>query len=508
VLLHDLVQTSLAVAASAGRRDKVAHLAALLKRATPDQLPIAIAFLAGTVRQAKLGAGWATVRAARGAPAGSPSVTVAEVDAILERVARTAGKGSAASRAAQLKALFRRATEQEQDFLFRLLIGELRQGALEGIVTEAVARAAGIDADAVRRAAMLAGDLGPVAQAALTEGRAGLARFRVQLFRPIQPMLAQTASGVGDALGRLHEAAFEWKLDGARIQVHVRGEKIRVFSRLLNDVTAAVPEVVELVQRLPLREAILDGEVIALQADGRPHPFQATMRRFGRKLDVERLRNELPVVPFFFDLLYVDGTPLLDQPYARRYAELMRRVPDAGRPPRIVTADPAHAQAVFDRSIAAGHEGVMVKGLSAAYEAGARGLTWLKIKQAHTLDLVVIAAEWGHGRRKGKLSNLHLAARDSATGGFVMLGKTFKGMTDEMLAWQTDRLLQLEVGREGHAVLVAPELVVEVAFNGLQRSPRYPGGLALRFARVVRYREDKRADQADTIDTVRRLGVS
>jgi DNA ligase-1 len=505
VLLAELVQTSQAVAARPARRDKVALLAALLKRAAPGEVDIIIAFLSGAVRQAKVGAGWASLRSARGAPAAAPSLSVPEVDAVIERLARTTGRGSAAAKAAQLKDLFGRATEEEQDFLFRLLIGELRQGALEGIMAEAVASAAALDAQAVRRAAMVAGDLGTVAHAALLEGAAGLARFTIELFRPIQPMLAQTASGVQDALDRLTAAALEWKLDGARIQVHVQDERVQVFTRLLNDVTTAVPEVVELVRRLPLRDAILDGEAIALSADGRPRPFQVTMRRFGRKLDVERLRTELPLVAFFFDLLYVDGTPLLDQAYERRYAELVRRVPETSRPPRIVTADAGHAQTFFDRAIAAGHEGVMAKGLSSPYEAGARGLAWLKIKPAHTLDLVVIAAEWGHGRRKGRLSNLHLAARDSATGGFVMLGKTFKGMTDEMLAWQTERLLHLEVGREGHVVRVAPELVVEVAFNGLQQSPRYPGGLALRFARVVRYREDKRAEQADTIDTIRRL---
>jgi ATP-dependent DNA ligase I len=505
VRLADLAATSLPVAARPGRRDKVDLLASLLKQAAPEEIETAIAYLTGAVRQQKVGAGWVTLRAARHDPAATPGLTLADVDATLERLAGTSGKGSGAAKAEQLRGLFARATALEQDFLSRLLIGELRQGALEGIMTEAVATAAGLDAQAVRRAAMLAGDLAPVARAALTEGAAGLTRFSAQLFRPVQAMLAQTATSVGDALEHLHEAAFEWKLDGARIQVHKRGAEIAVYSRLLNDVTPAVPEVVETVRQLALHEAILDGEAIALRTDGRPYPFQVTMRRFGRKLDVEALRARLPVTPFFFDILYADGAALLDEPYAQRYAELARHLPEAGRPPRLVTVDGNAAQGFFDRALAAGHEGLMAKALTAPYEAGARGLAWLKIKQANTLDLVVIAAEWGHGRRKGRLSNLHLAARAESGDGFVMLGKTFKGMTDEMLAWQTKRLLELEVGREGPVVYVRPELVVEVAFNGLQRSPQYPGGLALRFARVVRHREDKRAAEADTMAAVRGL---
>jgi len=326
-------------------------------------------------------------------------------------------------------------------------------------------------------------------------------------------MLAQAADDVRDALTRLGqgkgegegEAAFEYKLDGARIQVHKAGDEVRVFSRQLNDVTQAVPEVVEAVRRLPLADAILDGEAIALRPDGTPLPFQVTMRRFGRKLEVERLRTELPLASFFFDILYADGAPLLDEPYARRFAVLAGAVPEEQRVPRIVTSDAGEAAAFFERAIAAGQEGLMAKSLDARYDAGARGAAWLKLKPAHTLDLVVLAAEWGHGRRRGRLSNLHLGARDSDTGGFVMLGKTFKGMTDEMLAWQTAKLLELETRRETHVVYVRPELVVEVAFNGIQASPTYPGGFALRFARVVRYRPDKGADQSDTIETVREL---
>src|SRR5207249_9541333 len=355
--------------------------------------------------------------------------------------------------------------------------------------------------------------LGRVAHAALTEGAAGLARFRVELFRPLQPMLAQAADDVRDALARLGEgggegeggAAFEYKLDGARIQVHKAGDEVRVFSRQLNDVTQAVPEVVEAVRRLPLADAILDGEAIALRPDGTPLPFQVTMRRFGRKLDVERLRAELPLASFFFDILYADGASLLDDPYLRRFAALAAAVPGEQRVPRIVTSDAGEAAAFFERAIAAGQEGLMAKALEARYDAGARGAAWLKLKPAHTLDLVVLAAEWGHGRRRGRLSNIHLGARDPTTGGWVMLGKTFKGMTDEMLEWQTAKLLELETAREGHVVHVRPELVVEIAFDGIQASPRYPGGLALRFARVVGYRPDKGTDLTDTIDTVRWL---
>ncbi|HEU5261959.1 MAG TPA: ATP-dependent DNA ligase [Gemmatimonadales bacterium] len=511
--LQDVVQTSRQVAETSGRIAKTGLLAALLKRTTPEEIEIAIGILSGAPRQGRLGIGYATLAAARtsraaGGDAGSRgTLELAETDAALERLATTTGKGSAQAKERLLAELLGRAAPEEQEFLVRLLMGELRQGALEGLVTEAVARAAELDPNAVRRAAMLAGDLGAVARAALTEGAAGLARFRVQLLRPLQPMLAQAADDVADALRRVGEAAFEYKLDGARIQVHKAGDEVRVFSRQLNDVTEAVPEVVEPVRRLPVREAILDGEAIVLRSDGSPLPFQVTMRRFGRKLDVDRLRAELPLASFFFDVLYADGAALLDEPYAGRFEVLARVVPAAARVPRIVTAERGEAQTFFDRAIAAGHEGLMAKALGAGYEAGARGAAWLKVKPAHTLDLVVLAAEWGHGRRRGWLSNLHLGARDSegGGGGFVMLGKTFKGMTDEMLAWQTRELLQRERTRDAHTVYVRPELVVEVAFNDIQESPQYPGGLALRFARVKRYRPDKGPADADTIGTVREL---
>ena len=508
MLLGDLVETSQRVAQTPGRLDKVELLAGLLRRAAPAEIAVLVAFLSGAPRQAKLGIGYAALRAARPADPGVPpqgQLTLADVDAVLERIATTSGKGSAQTKQRLLGEMFARATVDEQDLLFRLLIGELRHGALEGLLVEAVARAADLGSDAVRRATMLVADLGAVARAALTEGAAGLASFRVTLFRPLQPMLAQAADDVTDALQQLGEAAFEYKLDGARIQVHKGGEEVRVFSRQQNDVTVAVPEVVEAARRVRAREAILDGEAIALREDATPRPFQVTMRRFGRKLDVARQRAELPLSAFFFDILYADGVLLLDEPYHRRWDALISVVPGDALVPRIVTRDVGEAAAFYQRAIAAGHEGLMAKALDASYQAGARGAAWLKVKPAHTLDLVVLAAEWGHGRRRGWLSNIHLGARDPKANGFVMLGKTFKGMTDQMLEWQTKRLLELETARDGHVVHVRPELVVEVAFNDIQASPHYPGGLALRFARVKRYRPDKTAAAADTIETVRQL---
>jgi DNA ligase-1 len=506
VRLADLVQTSRRVAETSGRVAKTELLAALLRRATPEEIETAIAFLSGAPRQRRIGVGYAALAAARPAHAAdAPTLALLQVDATLERVAHTTGKGSAQAKAELLRDLFARATREEQDFLFRLLIGELRQGALEGVVTEAAARAAGLEPEQIRRAAMVAGDLASIARAALVEGAAGLARFQVKLFRPIQPMLAQSADDVVDALSQLGEAALEYKLDGARIQVHKGGDEVRVFSRQLNDVTVAVPEVVAAARRLPLREAILDGEAIALRSTGAPLPFQVTMRRFGRKLDVDRIKTELPLASFFFDILYADGRPLLDKPYRQRFTALADAVPAGERVARIVTADPKEAVAFFERALAAGHEGLVAKALGAPYEAGGRGGAWLKVKPVQTLDLVVLAAEWGHGRRRGWLSNLHLGARDPEAGGFVMLGKTFKGMTDDMLDWQTTNLLELETRRDECTVYVRPELVVEVAFNDIQASPQYPGGLALRFARVKRYRPDKGPDLADTVATVRDL---
>jgi DNA ligase 1 len=372
-------------------------------------------------------------------------------------------------------------------------------------MADAIAKAAELPVRDVRRAVMLAGNPATVARAALSEGRAGLEAFRLELLKPVQPMLAQTAEGTAAAVEAFGEAAFEYKLDGARIQVHKAGEEIRIFTRRLNEVALRLPEIVDAVRALPARALILDGEVIALRADGTPHPFQVTMRRFGRKLDIDGLRASLPMDAFFFDCLHVDGEDLLDRAAADRFEAMSRALPAKLLIPRIVTADHEAAARFLEQALAAGHEGLMAKSLDSLYEAGNRGAGWLKIKPAHTLDLAVIAAEWGSGRRRGYLSNLHLAARDPGNGDFVMLGKTFKGMTDKMLAWQTQRLLELETGREGHVVHVRPELVVEIAFNELQASRQYPGGMALRFARVKRYREDKGLEDTDTIDTVRRI---
>jgi DNA ligase-1 len=472
----------------------------------PDEIALAAGYLCGVVPQSKLGVGWASLQAAASGPAAeSATVELAELDAALDLIARTAGKGSAETRQRLLRELLARLTDDERRFLVGLVTGELRQGALEGLVLEAVARAAGVPADELRRAVMLAGDLARVARAALTEGSAGLGRFNVQLFRPVLPMLAGTAESEAEALAELGEAALEWKLDGARVQIHKAGDEVRVYSRRLNEVTAAVPELVEQVRALPARELILEGEAIALRPDGTPHPFQTTMTRFGRRLDVERVRAAVPLTLFLFDLLYLDGVSLLDEPLARRAEALARVVPPTLLVSRLVTASPVAARGFLDDALARGHEGIMAKALDAPYEAGRRGRRWLKLKPVRTLDLVVLAAEWGHGRRRGWLSNLHLGARDEATGGFVMLGKTFKGMTDETLAWQTARLQELEASRDEHTVYVRPELVVEVAFNDLQASPQYPGGLALRFARIKGYRPDKPAGEADTMATLREI---
>jgi DNA ligase-1 len=505
MFLVRLAEVSHEVAASSGRLQKIERLAALLRALAPEELPFAIAALSGEPRQGRLGVGAAAIRAAADGPAAAlPSLTLADVDAAFERVSRTGGRGSAAAKVGELRALFARATAVERDFLIRLLYGELRQGALEAVLLEAVGRAASIPVARVRRAVMMAGGLREVAEAALREGEPGLQRFAVQLFRPVQPMLADTAEGVADACARLEAAAFEYKLDGARIQVHKDSDLVRVYSRTLRDVTAAVPEVAEAARALPVRDAILDGEVIALGRDARPLPFQVTMRRFGRRLDVETLRRALPLTPFFFDLLALDGQPMLDAPQAERFTALV----DVARPlvvPHVVRPTRDDAERFTREALALGHEGVMAKALEAGYAAGSRGAAWLKIKQARTLDLVVLAAEWGHGRRRGWLSNLHLGARDPSKNGFVMLGKTFKGLTDAMLEWQTGHLLALEVARDDYTVHVRPELVVEIAFNDLQESRQYPGGLALRFARVKRYRTDKPASEADTIESVRAI---
>ncbi|HKU62217.1 MAG TPA: ATP-dependent DNA ligase [Gemmatimonadales bacterium] len=501
-----LVETSRAVTETSGRRAKIELLAELLAALPEEELEIAVAYLSGAVLQSKLGVGWATIQAAHpGTAASTTAVTLTEVDATLGRIAQSNGPGSAAERQRLLRELLLRMTEPEQRFVGGLLVGELRQGALEGLVLEAVARAAGLPARDVRRAAMMAGELPAVARAALTGGAAALGAFAVRLFQPIQPMLAGTAESEAEAVAELGECGLELKLDGARVQIHRRGDEVRIYSRRLNEVTPAVPELVGRTLALPATGLILEGEAIALRPDGSPHPFQTTMRRFGRRLEVERVRESIPLTLFLFDLLFLDGVSLIDRPYRERIALLDRSVPTDLVVPRLITGSADAASAFLRQALDRGHEGIMAKALDAPYEAGHRGRHWLKVKPVRTLDLVVLAAEWGHGRRKGWLSNLHLGARDGATGGFVMLGKTFKGMSDEMLAWQTTRLLELEQSREGHVVWVRPELVVEVAFNDLQASPQYPGGLALRFARIKGYRPDKSPADADTIATLREI---
>ncbi len=505
-LLARLAATSEAVGARASRLAKTARIADFLRGLSPAEIDIGVSYLAGFIRQGRSGIGYALIRDARPAtPAATSSLTLADVDAALARIAQSTGRGSAKERRALLGDLLSRATEVEQDFLTRLLLGDLRQGALEGQMIEGVAAAAGLPVADVRRAAMRGGGIAAVARSALVEGAAGLAQFGIELFRPVAPMLAQPADDIEDALSRIAMAALEWKLDGARVQVHKQGDEVRIYSRTGNDVTVAAPEIVAIMRTVPAQALIVDGEAIALKPDGAPYPFQETMSRFGRVQDIEAMRAAMPLSVFFFDCLRRGDDDLSALPAGRRFAALADLLPPNVLAPRLVTSDAAAAQSFYDDAVARGHEGVMVKALDAPYDPGARSAAWLKVKRSHTLDLVVLAAEWGHGRRHGWLSNLHLGARDPANGGFVMLGKTFKGMTDAMLAWQTEALLQREVRREGIAVIVRPELVVEVAFNELQASPRYPGGLALRFARVKGYRPDKRAEDADTMETVQAI---
>jgi DNA ligase-1 len=515
-----------------------------------------VAFLSGELRQRQIGVGYAALGglAAGGGAAGgmAPTLTVSEVDGVFAQVGAVTGSGAQATRRRMLAELFGRATGAERDFLIRLIAGELHQGALEGVMIEAVARAAGVPASEVRRAHLLGGSLQAVAEAALTAAKlaaratapahpaapaavspaaattdpatpdpaggaasAALRSFGLQVGRPLRPMLASSASSVAAAFARVSPAAVEWKIDGIRIQVHRDQSGVAIFTRTLDNITARVPEIVEEALALDVRAAVLDGEAVALYPDGRPRPFQVTASRAGTQADVARQRADVPLTAFYFDLLHLDGTDVIDEPASDRYALLARVLPAKLLIPRLMTADLAAAEVFFADAVARGHEGVVVKSPSALYAAGRRGSEWIKVKPRHTLDLVVLAAEWGHGRRRGWLSNLHLGARDPVTGGLVMLGKTFKGLTDEMLGWQTTRLLELAEDpdrrpagdlRHAYGVLrVRPELVVEVAFDGVQASPRYPGGLALRFARVLRYRPDKTVAEADTIDAVRAL---
>jgi DNA ligase-1 len=503
VLFADVAATSAAVAATSGRKAKVDLLAGCLRRLRDEPSPAVIAagaaYLSGELRQRQTGVGYAGLRGLP-PPASVPTLTVADVDAAFARIVVVAGKGSQAERRRLVHELFAAATDDERRMLFGLLGGELRQGAQAGLLADAVGRAADIEPADVRRALLLAGDLKIVAAAALTGGAAALAEYRLTVGRPLAPMLAQSAATVAEALADTGTpAAADVKIDGVRIQVHRDGDDVLVFSRSLDDLTSRVPAVVAAVRALPMRSAVLDGEAVGLDEIGRALPFQETSSRAARRDGVSILQ------PYFFDLLHLDGADLLDEPAVERWTALESAVPAQLRVERTHLSTVEDAELAFAASIDGGHEGLVIKAAGAPYDVGRRGSAWVKVKPRHTLDLVVLAAEWGHGRRKGWLSNLHLGARDPETGGFVMLGKTFKGMTDELLRWQTARLRELAVEESEWVVHVRPELVVEIAFDGVQTSPRYPGGVALRFARVLRYREDKRAADADTIDAVRQL---
>ena len=503
MLLARLAQASQEVAATSARSRKIALLAELFRDAEADDVPIVIPYLAGRLPQGRIGVGW-KVLSSPVPPAAEPTLTVREVDALLTGLSKVSGAGSQAERARLVGELLGAATEEEQRFLFGLLTGEVRQGALDAVAVEGLAQATEAPPADVRRAVMLAGSLQSVAQALLVEGPAALDRFRLTVGRPVLPMLAHSASSVAEAVGKLGTCAVEEKLDGIRVQVHRDGDTVRIYTRTLDDITDRLPELTTAALELNGQRFILDGEVISFDADGRPRSFQETAGRVGSRVDVATAAEAVPVSPVFFDALSVDDHDLLDLPFAERHAELARLVPEPMRVRRTLVSGPddlAEAERFLADTLERGHEGVVVKGLDAAYSAGRRGASWLKVKPVHTLDLVVLAAEWGHGRRTGKLSNLHLGARNP-DGSFTMLGKTFKGMTDAMLTWQTERLQELAVESSGYVVTVRPELVVEIAYDGLQRSTRYPAGVTLRFARVVRYREDKRPEEADTVETL------
>ena len=538
MLLSELVRTSAAVAGAPGRKAKIEAIADLLRQAAPAEVPVAVAFLSGELRQRQIGVGFAAIRdllgdTAYASPDGpdpdqppgtafdhtAPPLTLADVDAAFAAIGAISGPGTQAERRRLLGAVFTRATPAERSFLTRLLGGELHQGALEGVMSDAVARAAGVRPEEVRRAHLLGGSLPAVAQAALSAGDGpeaasdALGEFHLQVGRPLRPMLAASAPTVAAAFERVSPAAVEWKIDGIRIQVHRQGSQVTVFTRSLDDITARLPEITAAVLGATADSLVLDGEAIALGRRGRARPFQVTASRAGTQGAPGADLADVPLTPFFFDLLHLDGRDLIDEPATQRQHLLAAVLPADVRVPRIVTSDVAEAERFFADAVGRGHEGVVVKSLDAPYAAGRRGSEWIKVKPRHTLDLVVLAAEWGHGRRRGWLSNLHLGARDPA-GGFVMLGKTFKGLTDQMLGWQTGRLLELaeqaaqpagDPARAYGVVRVRPELVVEIAFDGVQASPRYPGGVALRFARVLRYRPDKTAAEADTIDAVRAI---
>ncbi len=499
----ELVETSREVGRTRSRKRKTELLAALFERLSPEEVSVVVCFVSGRIRQGKLGIGSADVRDALStAPAAAPTLTVLEVDLKFEELHRLGGPGSAPARRTVLSALFSGLTEEERDFAAKLIAGEVRHGAGEGLTVDALALASNVDAKALRRALLFLGDLSRLATLALVEGEAALGHQSVEPFRPLRPMLAQAAPSLVDAFERAAPCAVEHKLDGARIQVHRAGERVAIYSRTGNDVTHSLPEIVELVRSFDAESFVLDGEVLALRKDGRPEAFQTTMRRFGRKAGVASLVSELPLDAYFFDCLLLNGRVLVRETNARRVEALSGFVPPSSRIARRRVDSVGSAEEMLREALAAGHEGVLVKNLDSSYEAGRRGGAWLKVKPAPTLDLVVLAAEWGSGRRKGYLSNLHLGAREPH-GGFVMLGKTFKGLTDATLAWQTEQLQKITTQTRGHVVFVRPILVVEIAFDGVQQSHVYPAGLTLRFARVRRYRDDKPAHQADTIDSVR-----
>ncbi|MYX73800.1 ATP-dependent DNA ligase [Streptomyces sp. SID3915] len=506
MLLARLAHVSLEVAATSARNRKVALLAGLFRETGPDDVPTVIPYLAGRLPQGRLGIGWSALSDPP-RPADTPVLTVAEAHAELTAVGALSGPGSQAARKERLRRLFAAATADEQHFLRGLLTGELRQGALEALAADALAAATGAPPADVRRAVMLAGSLQSVARALLADGPEALAAFRLTVGRPVLPMLAHTAGSVTEAVDKLGPCAVEEKLDGIRVQVHRDGAGVRIYTRTLDDITDRLPEPATAVARFPGERFVLDGEVIALGPDGRPRPFQETAARVGSRRDVATAAAAVPVVAVFFDVLALDGRELIDLPFTERHTALDALVPEPMRVRRVAVTDPRDpaarraAEEFFEAALGRGHEGVVAKGASAPYSAGRRGASWLKVKPVHTLDLVVLAAEWGHGRRTGKLSNLHLGAR-RPDGTFAMLGKTFKGLTDTMLAWQTERLLELSTGDDGHVVTVRPELVVEIAYDGLQDSTRYPAGVTLRFARVLGYREDKPPEEADTVDTV------
>ncbi len=504
--LKNLVEISERVSATTKKKGKASLLAHFLREAKGKEIFLVAFYLSGELPQGRLGVGWAMLQEAlKESSFQSNPVSLIDLDRYFEIIAEEKGPGSSRRKIQIFREVFSRSDEKEKEFLVKLIMGEIRHGALKGLVLEAVAQASSLSADRLQRSFMFSGNIGEVARTAMEEGASGLSRFQPSLFHPISPMLASPVEGEEEAIERLGEAGWEYKIDGARIQVYKDGEEIRIFTRHLKEVTESIPEVVDLAKKFPMDQAIFEGEAIAVREDSKPLPFQTTMRRFGRVKNVDRMRGEIPLRPFFFDLLYLDGGSLLETSYQERSRQLSERLNPQYLIPRIITAEAKKVQDFLIQSLKAGHEGLMAKGLDSPYVAGQRGFSWLKIKPAQTLDLVVLAAEWGHGRRTGLLSNLHLGAKDKESGEFVMLGKTFKGLTDEMLRGQTKKLLELETERDEWTVYVKPELVVEIAFNDIQESPHYPGGLALRFARTKRFREDKSPLETDTFQKVRAI---